>query len=81
MKNPSTFTPCKPKKYIGAMLSLLIGCMQFLFLKLLVIYFGIGYWLQQKNYGVLRYWRTYWGVLTVICVNKMGVPPMFRISF
>jgi hypothetical protein len=25
MKNPSfTFTPCKPKKYIGAMLSLLI---------------------------------------------------------
>jgi hypothetical protein len=26
MKNPSfTFTPCKPKKYIGAVVSLLIG--------------------------------------------------------
>jgi hypothetical protein len=52
MKIPSfTFTPYKPKKYIGAMLSLLIGCIQFFLKTLLVTYLA-----KTNGYGKKTLW-------------------------
>ncbi len=41
---------------------------------------GHRFW-PRPYYGIIKYWRTYWGVLMVICIKYMGVPPMFKFSF
>jgi len=34
-----------------------------------------------KKLWIIKYWRTYWGVLIVICINYMGVPTLFKYTF